>query len=65
MSSIFQVLSRTLRENKVFQEDYPLAIVFPFAPIKYLKYLIRGTQREYSSKPRKHSIVKSILVFKR
>ena len=27
--------------------------------------LIRGTQREYSSKPLKHSIVKRILVFKR
>ena len=26
---------------------------------------LRGTQREYSSKPRKHSIVKRILVFKR
>ena len=25
----------------------------------------RGTQREYSSKPLKHSIVKRILVFKR
>ena len=27
--------------------------------------LFRGTQREYSSKPPKHSIVKRILVFKR
>ena len=27
--------------------------------------LSRGTQREYSSKPLKHSIVKRILVFKR
>ena len=27
--------------------------------------LTRGTQREYSSKPLKHSIVKRILVFKR
>ena len=26
---------------------------------------VRGTQREYSSKPLKHSIVKRILVFKR
>ena len=26
---------------------------------------IRGTQREYSAKPLKHSIVKRILVFKR
>ena len=28
-------------------------------------YNIRGTQREYSSKPLKHSIVKRVLVFKR
>ena len=27
--------------------------------------VLRGTQREYSSKPLKHSIVKRILVFKR
>ena len=31
---------------------------------KQLQYF-RGTQREYSSKPPKHSIVKRILVFKR
>ena len=30
-----------------------------------LSNLIRGTQREYSLKPLKHSIVKRILVFKR
>ena len=29
------------------------------------KALYRGTQREYSSKPLKHSIVKRVLVFKR
>ena len=36
-------------------------------PIKIGKMLshIRGTQREYNSKPLKHSIVKCILVFKR
>ena len=28
-------------------------------------YIIRGTQREYSSKPLKHSIVKRFWVFKR
>ena len=28
-------------------------------------FIVRGTQREYSSKPLKHSIVKRILVFKR
>ena len=30
-----------------------------------LETKLRGTQREYSSKPLKHSIVKRILVFKR
>ena len=32
---------------------------------KNWKFYFRGTQREYSSKPLKHSIVKRILVFKR
>ena len=31
----------------------------------HLSDLVRGTQREYSSKPLKHSIAKCILVFKR
>ena len=31
----------------------------------YMRKFGRGTQREYSSKPVKHSIVKRILVFKR
>ena len=30
-----------------------------------IKEEYRGTQREYSSKPLKHSVVKRILVFKR
>ena len=29
------------------------------------KHMVRGTQREYSSKPLKHSIGKRVLVFKR
>ena len=38
--------------------------------VKYVKQRLgwsplRGTQREYSSKPLKHSIVKRVLVFKR
>ena len=33
--------------------------------VDFLIHLDRGTQREYSSKPLKHSIVKRILVFKR
>ena len=35
-----------------------------FASMTIAKY-IKGTQREYSSKPLKHRIVKRILVFKR
>ena len=35
------------------------------APIFFIPQSVRGTQREYSSKPLKHSIVKRILVFKR
>ena len=35
-----------------------------FSSIIYIN-IIRGTQREYSSKPLEHSIVKRILVFKR
>ena len=31
----------------------------------HVKVKVRGTQREYSSKPLKHSIVEGILVFKR
>ena len=38
----------------------------PFATTIFsARYNIRGTQREYCSKPLKHSIVKRILVFKR
>ena len=41
-----------------------------FVPCYHIRYLKlsptgRGTQREYSSKPLKHCIVKRILVFKR
>ena len=39
----------------------PLRILIPLSPVS----LFRGTQREYSSKQLKHSIVKRILVFKR
>ena len=42
-------------------------IVWPTFPrlFAWVKTKSRGTQREYSSKPLKHSIVKRILVFKR
>ena len=36
-----------------------------FHPLHSGPRLFRGTQREYSSKPLKHSIVERILVFKR
>jgi len=37
---------------------------FAFKP-DFRETFVRGTQREYSSKPLEHSIVKRILVFKR
>ena len=39
----------------------PLIVIYCYKPAS----TFRGTQREYSSKPLKHSIVKRILVFKR
>ena len=43
-----------------FQDNIPQEL------LKYLKQQApRGTQREYSAKPPKHSIVERILVFKR
>ena len=45
---------------------HPEALVGKKNVIKLLKTAeFRGAQREYSSKPLKHSIVKRILVFKR
>ena len=38
---------------------------FIFAKMESITKLLRGTQREYSSKPLKHRIFKRILVFKR
>ena len=38
---------------------------FIFTVSKRTRMFVRGTQREYSSKPLKHSTVKCILVFKR
>ena len=47
-----------------------LTVIYRVLPILHFSVSkdcndIRGTQREYSSKPLKHSIVKRILVFKR
>ena len=47
-----------------------LTVIYRVLPVLHFSVLkdcndIRGTQREYSSKPLKHSIVKRILVFKR
>ena len=43
-----------------FQDNIPQEL------LKYLKQQVpSGTQREYSAKPPKHSIVERILVFKR
>ena len=43
------------------------AVRFRFVSIKNFRWIgiyVRGTQRKYSSKPLKHSIVERILVFK-
>ena len=47
-------------EYKIFETITNISLVI----IMY-NTIIRGTQREYSLKPLKHSIVKRILVFKR
>ena len=46
---------------------FPFLGVFSFPYLKTLLFraFVRGTQREYSLKPLKHSIVERILVFKR
>ena len=47
--------------NKKPQRCVSFALKFPH----FVAACCRGTQRKYSSKPLKHSIVKRILVFKR
>ena len=51
--ALFQTLQRTKKNNLV-------ARVHSYSSLRS-----RGTQREYSSKPLQHRIVKRILVFKR
>ena len=46
-------------------QDLLLARLSAYGISTHSLNLLRGTQREYSSKPLKHSIVKRILVFKR
>ena len=45
--------------------DFALVVRAIFSDFYQAGYYDRGTQREYSSKPLKHSIVKRVLVFKR
>ena len=47
--------------DKLISSFFPLRNTHSFDSLTKL----RGTQREYSSKPLKHSIVERILVFKR
>ena len=56
----FWRLSEDVSKLKKIGQCFQVSIYFhPLHP------WLRGTQREYSSKPLKHSIVKLILVFKR
>ena len=43
----------------------PWRFFLPYLKTLLFRAFVRGTQREYSSKPIKHSIVERILVFKR
>ena len=70
---MFRVMNNFSHEISIISEmvllktfPYNELISMPFTPILTLLLReIRGTQREYSSKPLKHSMVKRILVFKR
>ena len=42
----------------------PYIYIYILIDAIYIEFILRGTQREYSSKPLKHSIVKRVLVFK-
>ena len=52
------------RDSFVYQEAWQKKTTETRNILRHFE-IDRGTQREYSSKPLKHSIVKSILVFKR
>ena len=55
----------SLRLNSVIERRDLLKICSPFMVLTTVGKKVRGTQREYSSKPLKHGIVKLILVFER
>ena len=59
-----QIMADALVVIKLLTVIYRVLSVLHFSVSKDCND-IRGTQREYSSKPLKHSIVKRILVFKR
>ena len=59
-----QIMADALVVIKLLTVTYRVLPVLHFSVSKDCND-IRGTQREYSSKPLKHSIVKRILVFKR
>ena len=56
--------TQQMDKEKLKQKGKVLRVKGVYASLSLLR-LSRGTQREYSSKPLKHSIVKRILVFKR
>ena len=66
-------LSKEMRKTKSSDKIIVYLFIYVFIYHYFFKALIkdfnrpfhRGTQREYSSKPVKNSIVKRILVFKR
>ena len=58
------VLDKSRRCNTFFCQKYKIPSLAS-AKYNHVLRMIRGTQREYSSKPLKHSIVEYILVFKR
>ena len=57
--NVFLNIFETLTNNKdVTKPAYPITVVYIISTTQLHLPLVRGTQREYSSKPLKHSIVK-------
>ena len=55
----------TMRQSSSFLKHHTEKMLIQGRYLGMQLSIFRGTQREYSSKPLKHSIVKRILVFKR
>ena len=64
--AVFARITRWNREKKVENATRSGVFLTNFEVFHLvMKLYVRGTQREYSLKPLKHSIVERILVFKR